>query len=58
MIKEGYTAKEGMGYMAQKEYANIEKILRETGQIKGNVNVSQVYDASVWNKIRKEDKSL
>lgn len=58
LIKSGKSLTEGIGYIDESEYANIEKILRESGQLQNTVNIKEIYSSEYWNKVSKEAKTI
>ena len=58
LIKSGKTLTNGLGYIDEKEYSNIEKILRESGQIQSKVDVKTLYDSKPWESVNNEDKKI
>jgi NitT/TauT family transport system substrate-binding protein len=58
LIKTGKSLTDGIGYMDESEYFNIEKILRESNQIQNAVDIKQVYSDDSWNKISKNVKQI
>jgi NitT/TauT family transport system substrate-binding protein len=58
LIKSGKTSTEGIGFIDENQYINIDKILRESGQIQGKVDIKSIYDSKPLQSINKKIKML
>lgn len=58
LIKTGKSLTEGIGYIDENEYINIEKILRESGQLEGSVEIGKIFDPKPWNSIDSKYKVI
>ncbi|MCP9762314.1 ABC transporter substrate-binding protein [Lacihabitans soyangensis] len=58
LINSGKNLSEGFGYMDEATYSNIQKILKETGQIQNEVDIKKIYTDRFWKELNSEEKQL
>ncbi len=58
LIRSGVAKTEGIGYVDEKQYKNIQRILHDSKQIERTVNIKEVYNTSALREIPKELKSI